>query len=457
MTRRISLVLGILLAAGAFIGVLVIGMVSNPSPYHVVVSTSDLEAGTIVEEGLFGVDPQQVSPQVAQEYILAGELQDYVGATLARNLVPGQPLMHRDVVRAGNPAAQAHLALALEDPNLVAMVLPVDGNCPEAIQAGDRIAIAWSVGEAGSYVAGNEFDTAGGTGIVYNPEGGVVDPGAIVIPGGTEDEGNGDDPSEGEDVVLPLAKTIIHIADVISVRREQESNPSYTGEEGESPYIEGDILVLDIVIPWAEAEAVQFAVANGEYSVVVLSPNVDAEALIAESTAGIMWQDVLDWFQADRQRQLGTLPQSDPVRPAGAADIYGDILRPEPTPQRVYGGGAVRVPTPATPGDGGAVTPVDGAEDGDGDGEDEVAEVTPTPEPSPTPMPTATAVSEAGASSGEGTSDEEPGVGPGSGESLSMNTGTLLTGVGCVAGVVVLIAAAIYVVLRIRRQRSGAN
>ena len=440
MTRRLSLVLGILLAVGAFVGVLLLGSVLNPSPYHVVVAITEIQPGTILEEGMVGVDAQVVSPQVAGEYVLAEELDRYLGKHVIRGLVPGQPLMHRDLVDADNPAAQRHLALALEDPNLVAMVIPVqEDNAPDGIVPGDHIGIVWSVGEAGFLagpVGGYEASPAPtyGEGVGPSlPEGVELPPEAAAVLGETTAEPT-------PEVSLPLAKTIVNTAQVIHVRREREANPAYTGQEGESPYIEGRIVGLEVAVARGEVEAIQFAVANGEYSIVVLSPNADPGRLADGSTLGVMWEDVLAYFQADRLRALGVLTVTGAIRPAGAADIYGAVLAPGTGTESPFSreapmtGNPTETPTPTTP-------------TGDTDEEGgEVAEATPSPPPAVLPPATPAAVAEV--------QQPAPGSGgkPGS-STLPVSTSSLLAGFGCVVVVLLVIGGAVALVVRSLRRR----
>ncbi|HEC36469.1 MAG TPA: hypothetical protein ENI39_08050 [Anaerolineae bacterium] len=444
MTRKLSLALGILLAVGAFVGVLLLGSVVNPSPYHVVVAITEIQPGTVLEEGMVGIDAQVVSPQVAGEYVLAEELDRYLGKYVIRGLAPGQPLMHRDLVAADNPAARRRLALALEDPDLVAMVIPVQDNAPDGIVPGDRIGIVWSVGEAG-FLAGPagggrpEAFGAPSTPEGYAPGGSEgVEPS---LPGGVElppeaaavlgEAATGPTP----EVSLPLAKTIVDTAQVIRVRREREANPAYTGQEGESPYIEGRVIGLEVAVAREEVEAIQFAVANGEYSIVVLSPNADPAGLTDASTLGVMWQDVVAYFEADRLRALGVLTVTGPIRPAGASSIYGAVLAPGAGGSPLSGeppvaSGATEAPTP---------TP---AESGGGEA-GEAAEATPTP---PAALPTATPAAAA-------VEEPAPAPQPTPGGTLPVATNSLLMGVGCVAAVLLAIGGTVALVVRALRRR----
>lgn len=462
MTRKLSLIFGILLAVGAFLGVLLLGSAVNPSPSRVVVAVTEIEPGTAVDKQLFGIDPQVVSPQVAEEYILEDELDQYIGATIVRSLVPGQPLMHRDIVAAGNPAAMRRIALALEDPNMTAMVIPVEEmTVPDGVKPGDRIAIVWAIGEAnmltgpsgwnspeatltGATPATSPFEGEEGTEEAVVGEGGQavelpaepaeLPPEIATLLQGIDAMGEGEGLAE---VALPLAKRVLNVADVISVRRDKEPNPAYTGEEGEKPYIEGDITALEVAVPLDEVEAVEFAIAQGEYSIVVLSPNADPKALADASTMGVMWSDIVDYFKADRLRALGSLPVDEAIRPAGATSLYGPALRAiaeSPSASVVITGAEEMTPTTNV-----TETKAEAAE-------------TPasTPEPTSTPagpLPTATSVAEA-------TPEATPTAEAGTAAKLPVSTTGLVLGGVAVLVVVVVAVVAVVAVFRALRKKA---
>jgi hypothetical protein len=417
----------------------------------------------MLDESLVGVDAQMVSPQVAQEYVLADELDQYMGSTIVRGLVPGQPLMYRDLVDADNPAAYRHLALALEDPNLVAMVIPVgEENTPDGIVPGDRIAIVWSVGETSNYMAGpvgstssdvaGPGETIGGAGTGTETGTGVEVPGGESLPPEVAALlGDGVDQPTPE-VTLPLAKTVINVADVVRVRREQEANPAYTGEEGETPYIEGAVTGLEVAVPREEMEAIQFAVANGEYSIVVLSPNADPREVAEAASLGVMWQDVLDYFQADRLRALGVLTVTEAIRPAGAANLYGPVLAPAPLSGSSSGSNSQPV-VGAVPRPSGTATP--SPDDAGEGGEQPTAEAgEPTATPAPLPTATPVSVSDAGSGGSEEPAPSNLGEEPsGGGSILTASTGNLLAGVGCVVAVLLVIGAGVVLAIRALRKR----
>ncbi|HIE37596.1 MAG TPA: hypothetical protein EYP77_00725 [Anaerolineae bacterium] len=444
MTRRLSLIFGILLALSAFIGVILLGSVLNPSPYRVSVAITEIQEGAVLEESMIGFDAQAVSPQVADVYILENELPDYLGKRAARTLLPGQPLMHYDFVAEGNPAAERRVALRLESPDDAVMVIPVDENAPEGILPGDRIAVVWSVGNADSVAMSYGYDGYGfgagitGTGSLPGAPSPLPPEIAALLP---EEVAAGiETGAGGMRVEPPLSKRIVSVAEVINVRREREPNPAFAGGEGESPYTEGEVVGLEIVVPIDELEAVQFAVANGSYSVAVLSPNADTSVLAEGSTPGVMWQDIKDYFAADRMRALGLLDTQGKVRPAGASYLYGAAVRsfhlpwnvePMPGLPREESAPEETEPTPA------ATEEVTGT----------VVEVSPTPGP----MPTATRVGE------EAAVQPSPTPVPTEAPVMSMGSNLMLSA-ACAGGALLGVIVVVFLVLRaIRRRAPGAG
>jgi hypothetical protein len=129
--RSGTLLIGLLLAVLAFAAYFFLGNILNPPPYQVVIVAKEVSPGETLRQTMLSVDAQQVHPKVAGEYVLQDELPDWLGATVNEPLHLGDPLTKARLVRAGNPAAVRHLAIALEQPDEVAMVIPVGPEtCP---------------------------------------------------------------------------------------------------------------------------------------------------------------------------------------------------------------------------------------------------------------------------------------------------------------------------------------
>jgi len=186
-------------------------------------------------------------------------------------------------------------------------------------------------------------------------------------------------------------------------------------------------------------------VANGDYSIVILSPNADMSVVEQAASLGVMWTDVQAFIAADRMRALGVYTPTEPIRPAGAAEIHKEALEPKPaeeTPQAT-------VVIPPSGGDRPRATAT---------GDEE--EVTATPGASGA-LPTATARPRA-TDEDEGTEDPEPTVGSlenvvgdgSGGGQLGVSLDSIVLGAGCIVcivGVVVLVI----VVVRRRAKKTG--
>ena len=93
--RKLQLLLGIILAAGAFLGVLLIGKITQPATYEVTVVLQEIPAYTRLTQDTMGLDTQSLSASVADKYVLADEFENLLaeGVVAVENLHPGQPLL----------------------------------------------------------------------------------------------------------------------------------------------------------------------------------------------------------------------------------------------------------------------------------------------------------------------------------------------------------------------------
>ena len=95
---------------------------------------------------------------------------------------------------------------------------------------------------------------------------------------------------------------------MINATREKVSNPNYGmtfGQEGaqEPPFLEGDIESITILVPKAAEELLYFAVDNGTLHVSIV-PHAAVLAGASPST-GVLWEDIVRFFQEERLRALG--------------------------------------------------------------------------------------------------------------------------------------------------------
>ena len=149
MSRRNAtvIVLGLILMAGGFLGVLFVGQWLNPPPVAVAVAVVDSPAGTTLTREMVALDSVHMDKKVIAGLIREDELGVFVGGTAIEPVHAYQPLLKAAFAAEGNPAAGARSALALADPNLVAMVVPVNqGTAPDAIVEGDFVDLNFGAG-----------------------------------------------------------------------------------------------------------------------------------------------------------------------------------------------------------------------------------------------------------------------------------------------------------------------
>lgn len=287
--RKIQLVLGLILAAGAFVGVLVIGQATQPPMYDVAVVTAEVPAFTALTSDLFGTDSQSVSPAVAAKYVMAADLPELIaaGAVAVENLRPGQPLLREQVAAGAQAAGVSRLAVALKDPDLVIVAVPVGSNNLPAVFPGDVVALF--------YASGNVQAQTIATATIEGPP-----PTPTPMPMGNISE----TVVVTTELQLPVAKWIANGV-VYKLNREIKENPNYgaPGQDNEPRYIEGEVRSLDVVVRRNVAEWVAFALANGKVQVGVLPavtrPEVE-QGTLARSE-GVTWSDFEKRFFEDRE------------------------------------------------------------------------------------------------------------------------------------------------------------
>jgi len=254
--RKLQLLLGLLLAAGAFVAVILVGRLTQPPTYEVVVVLDETAAFTPLSEVKTGVDTQSLSPSVAQKYVLREEMDALLAAesVVVETLHPGQPLLREQVASGAEAEGLSRLAVALKDPNQVIVSVPVHQEQLPAIVPGDVVALFFTAGQiqARSLVT----ETVKGPTPTPTPR-------------------------------LPFTPTLAEKPVTM---------------ENEPRYIEGPIQSLDIVIPRATAEWVAFALAHGHVQIAVLpavtKPDIEAGTFPPEP--GVTWTDFEDAFFRER-------------------------------------------------------------------------------------------------------------------------------------------------------------
>ncbi|MDY6868076.1 MAG: hypothetical protein SVT56_09255 [Chloroflexota bacterium] len=240
------------------------------------------------------------------------------------NFIPLSSLLFSD-----NPEAENQTSLSLDDPNLVAMVIPVTSlTCPPDIKPGDRVDITMDIGSAsfmtGAFsseptsVSNSSYSSSRPSAISEDGSDASIDnPILSPLPTSTSEAS----------LSLPVTKTITR-AEVLKVIYEVQMSGTVTGEE--SPET-GEITGLVVAVQAGAQEAISFAIHNGEVRVTILSPGAEEKL----ATAGMSWEDIVDYFKWNRQLWLAgsEIIESDIDAP-GASVLYPTLMAtysPSPT------------------------------------------------------------------------------------------------------------------------------
>ncbi len=328
MIRSATFAVGLLLALGAFVAYFVLGTVLNPPPYQVLVALQDVPAYSTLTEDKLAVDAQTMSPRVAADLITKAEMDQYLGRFVLETIHAGEPLRKSAITATNNPQAVNRLALILNDPAKVAMVIPVDPKtAPEQIQGGDFVDIVISL--APGNLNQNNGEPLANSLATPTPSAHVV---SVVTSTPTAR------PTitttltailSPEEMNLPAAKVVIQKVPILAVRRERIANPNFAvapavGEtrSTQPAFISGDIQAVVALVPRASTELLTFALDDGKVHLTLLSPELVQEQEDS-ATLGVSWSDVIAWMMAERRRASEqvvtvTLPSESPTPTATA-------------------------------------------------------------------------------------------------------------------------------------------
>ncbi len=313
MRSRISLVLGLILAVGAFVALFVVGQLVNPSPYRVVVVVREAAAGTALRSDMVATDAQSVSPKVASEYVLEQDLDQYLGATIVSSLHPGQPLMHAHLVRAGNPAADNHLSLLLEDESMAAMVIPVDARkAPQNLRPGDRVDFLYAVGRVQTQNAPVPTPPSHSAGAVASE---------VTTPTVGSPERADAPATPLPEFQFPVAKAVVRNMEILDTVHDEQPNPAYGGpNSSEPPTVQGELKAIQVAVPRKKTEILHYAITTGDYQIAVLSPNAPRPEHDSP-TLGMTWEDLRAFFWKERGLALEVVTHTARLDGPGAAAL----------------------------------------------------------------------------------------------------------------------------------------
>jgi hypothetical protein len=304
--RKLQLTIGIVLAAGAAVGVLLLGRISQPPTYEVVVATGEIPAFSTIAPEDVAVDVQSVSPAVAQRYILAAEWAEMAAegdVAAIEPLHPGQPLLHEQVASGSQAQGVTRLAAALDDPEQVIVSIPVEQAQIPALVPGDVIALYFSAGRVQASQLVTEVVEELAPAMELGEATGVTDTAPLEVVFWPPYDERPQVVTTTVALEMPLAKQVAEGV-VYRLNQQRQQNPNYgaPGMEDEPRYVEGEVEALDVVVDREVAEWVVFALAHGQVQIGVLPaltrPAVEDGSLPA--TGGVTWSDFEERFFAER-------------------------------------------------------------------------------------------------------------------------------------------------------------
>ncbi len=313
-----AVVLGLLLFVGGTVGFLVFAQLINPPTTEVVVAVVDIPSGTTLTEEMLAVDNVHVSPKVLNGLVRKSELSQFVGSTVVEPVGQYEFLRKAAVAAAGNPASAQRVALALSDPNLVAMVVPVKPEtAPPSIVEGDYVDLSFGVPSNASFGSSMEVeptpDTLGSQ--FFQP----FEATPVFVEATDQPTAVPESP-----LLMPVAKTIVSNAKVLALIHEERVvatsslSDSNRNDQG-TAVVKGKLIGLVVAVPREAQELLQFAIDNGVVRVSVLSAAVQPGDT-HQPTLGMTWNDLVALMKMDRQAALANgLP--DKVIGPGAAAI----------------------------------------------------------------------------------------------------------------------------------------
>lgn len=357
------IVLATALMVISIIGVVFVGQVINPPTIPVVVAVADIPVGTVLTEDLLAVDNVRVNAKVLPSLVRESELKDFIGGTVVQPIGRYAFLLKSSVSAEGNPASSSRVALALSDPNLVAMVVPVtQETSPDAIVEGDYVDLSFGVGSNAPFGNRLTTDESQKNKDPFAPSFiGMAEPSPIPLT--TEDMQSTPTPTVEPMLVLPVAKTVVTYAKVLSLIREERNVTTagpLTGSQSTQPrtaVVKGKILGIVVAIPREAQELLQFAIDNGVVRISVLSAEAGPHGN-NPSSLGMTWNDLVALVRMDREAALATGLPTDVLGPgAYAVEATRNAATQAVAEQTQSASTSTPTPTQPAPTPGGTLTP----------------------------------------------------------------------------------------------------
>ena len=295
--RRINtpfLIVGLVLALVAVLGLFVLGSLLNPAPVSIPVAIQNIPAGTVLQQQHFRLEQWNgVRPETLARLHTANNFP--VGRRALTDIPQGSPLYKAHVADPANAGYAVRLSSYVSDTNRVLMALPVTpdlgGNIPVN---GDVVDLVFALGAVQARELENRPAATPPPPVMGQPLAGPTPEVTTTLP-------------------LPAAVLILEDIPVIHVEREKivASSGSVlpTGEQAAPTVIEGNAQRLYVAVTREQAEVLAFSLHSGKTFLAVYP----ADGRRPEYPGGVTWQDFEDLFFERRPT-----PTPPPAAPAPA-------------------------------------------------------------------------------------------------------------------------------------------
>ena len=344
--NRFMLVVGLVFALIGGGAIFLMNSVLAPTPFLVVAAGEDIPAGTRlmdIPDDILVLVPVQLKTSARpmfQSLMMPEDLESMraSGGVLIQDVLKFEPILLSSVVAADNPAAARLVRLGMDDPNLILVVITIQGTSPESVSVGDRVDLAVAVDQVRDPVMVDRDELmpappgAGGfiSPVNISPEElleELAEESGIDLVMSEETPTATPTPTPLADIREPLVKVLVHGAPVVRVIRERNLT-SFTST-GDTTIELGDVIGLEIIIPRDAFEMITMASSAGVLRIGILSPLAEGE--IDGPTMGASLQDLIDLFYADREA-LAPTPTPTSVPTTAATSTWTATTTPTATP-----------------------------------------------------------------------------------------------------------------------------
>lgn len=311
-SRALSVILGLVLTAGAIVGVVALGSLVNPPRQRVVIANTLIEPGAVLDPAMLSVVDVEITDAVVGTLIREAEVTQYLGHPVVAPLYPNEPIRKSAISLAGNPASAYRMSLAMTDPDLVAMPVPVSvTTAPNTLQIGDRVDIVF--GASAADFGHPLLPEATAAPLIMLPGEGLPGGGTSVSATVTSVPVAVGDPLYG-----PLTKLVVTGAAVLDIVRETSQSQT-TDAQGRivTVNVPGAMQAILVLVPRRAQELLQFAIDNGTVRVSLLSAQVQGTDH-REPSLGVVYNDLVALIELDRQHALEQGLPTDILGPGAA-------------------------------------------------------------------------------------------------------------------------------------------